>query len=171
MEDWEWTKGENLVGQVITYTSSYKVITPKSSKLGWMLVCELIDILHHEWNHKAISWFLCLVNLPTIKEILLSRTKNVRFTVRSAYWVFGSWKSQSEGESSGNQRRQEFLESVFGENKIPNKVMDFGWRACRNIITHNSKFSKKTCSGWSKLWMMQWEFGNSSTQYLVLWKS
>lgn len=48
----------------------------------------------------------------------------MRFTVRSAYWVFGSWKSQSEGESSGNQRRQEFLESVFGENKIPNKVMD-----------------------------------------------
>lgn len=54
-EDWGWTKSENLEGQVFTNMSLYKVITPKSPKLEEMLECELIDILHHEWNHEAVS--------------------------------------------------------------------------------------------------------------------
>ena len=131
---------------------SFKIIGPRPPYTTLDLVASLI-------NSETGSWDISLVKenfIPHDVEAILSipisphlpddsqiwtGTLNEKFTVRSAYHVAHKWLAEElnkvdGGSASNSKKMSELWGSIWGL-QCQNRVKQFLWRACKNILPTN----------------------------------
>ena len=126
-------------------SSTFKAVTPCPSGGEELLVASLIDHQRGEWNLEALQQTLMAKDVESILTIALSPTlpdDNIiwaltpsgKFTVKSAYSLALKERTGNDAEESSNSTRmKEFWKFIWRLN-VPNKIRNFTWRACRNIL-------------------------------------
>ena len=132
---------------------TFKVLSPRSQVQVLDRVKKLIDkekgscdadlvnsnFVAHE--AKVILSIPVSTTLPKDSQVW-ARTRNGSFIVRSAYKVAINLIKEGKkqvvlGESSNRSKMKEFWKFIW-KLECPNKVKQFFWKACKNILSTNS---------------------------------
>ena len=125
--------------------STYKVVTPYPSNGVELPVASLINSQRGEWDLEALQRTLMAKDVESILSIALSPTMpddcltwalttSGKFTVKSAYRLaIEVGARHNDAETSNSAGMKEFWKFIW-RLKVPNKVRNFTWRACRNIL-------------------------------------
>ena len=74
--------------------------------------------------------------MPTNK-LVWAATPNGTFTVKSAYWIAMEMKEAEQEGTCGNASQSRLWKTIWLA-EVPNKVKNFVWRACQNILPKKS---------------------------------
>ncbi|XP_075674823.1 uncharacterized protein LOC142644018 [Castanea sativa] len=79
-------------------------------------------------------------------KLVWAATPNGKFMVKSAYWLALDMKRAKNGSTSGPSGQQQLWRSIWSAD-VPNKIKNFAWRACQNILpTKANLFHSKVIS-------------------------
>nr|XP_023883659.1 uncharacterized protein LOC111995948 [Quercus suber] len=130
------------------------VASPKNSLEADAKVCELIDHERKEWNvplvrqifwsHEAdmVLGIPLSTSLPLDKLVWACTVKG-EFTMQSAYHLIMDDSRQGrEGESLDNTEVRQIWRRVWSM-KTPNKIRNFSWRACRDILANKVNLKRR----------------------------
>ena len=114
----------------------------------------LIDHQNEEWNLEALRSILMPFDVESILSIALSPTlpedrfiwaltSSGNFLVKSAYKVALQERSEQLSEESSNATcMKEFWKFIWCL-RVPNKIQNFTWRACRNILPKKANLYRR----------------------------
>ena len=117
-------------------------------------VSALIDVESGAWKTNMIREVFLEHEADSILSIPLSTTlpadrlvwttnANGKFNVKSAYHLARNGGRSGDGESLDPLGMHTFWQRLW-KAKVPNKVRNFGWRACQNILpTKTNLFHRK----------------------------
>ncbi|XP_065615736.1 uncharacterized protein LOC136061642 [Quercus suber] len=127
---------------------SFMVVSPKTPLESEMVAC-LIDKETGSWDidkvkgvflpHEAEAILGMTISSRPVKDsVIWAWTTNGNFSMKGAYWVAQKWlKDQNhkadKGSTSDNTRMRSLWRLVWSLN-CPNKMKQFMWRSCRNIL-------------------------------------
>ena len=125
-------------------SSTYGVVTPWPNSGADQPVAMLIDYQRGEWDLEALQRTLMTKDVESVLSIALSPTlpedcliwaltNSGKFMVKSAYRLALNEKDGHGSEESSNPCMKEFWKFVWRLD-VPNKIRNFTWRACRNIL-------------------------------------
>ena len=138
----------------IQQPSTYKVVTPESTSLQVVRVCDLIDGTRKEWKEDLIHQCFLPQDVEAILSIPLSAyggrdrmiwaaTKNGKFTVRSAYKLAQAIQSDGNTPESFDPSALKQTWRRLWDLNVPNKFKHFAWKACKNILATKENLKKR----------------------------
>ena len=138
--------------------NTFKVVSPRCHIQGLDRVEQLIDKELGLWDAALVkSTFLLhdaevILSIPisptlTEDSLVWAWTKNGTFTVRSAYGVASNLlkegkKKEESGSTSDRTTMKEFWKFLW-QLDCPNKVKQFLWKACKNILPTNHRLASR----------------------------
>ena len=157
---WQVGNGENICiwkEKWIPNPSTYQVISPRTLLPEDATVNVLIDADHGTWRSDLVRELFLNFEADIILSIPLSTcmprdklvwaaTPNGKFTMKSAYWLALVMKRAENESTSGPSGQQQLWRSIWSVD-VPNKIKNFSWRACQNILpTKANLFQRKVIS-------------------------
>ena len=126
-------------------SSTYQVVTPCLEAGSEVMVNTLFDHQNGEWNLEALRNILMPFDVESILSIALSPTlledrfiwaltSFGKFSVKSAYKVALQERSEQLSEESSNAMCMKEFWKFIWRLRVPNKIRNFTWQACRNIL-------------------------------------
>ena len=126
-------------------SSTYQVVTPCPEASSNVMVSTQIDHQIGEWNLEALRSTLMPFDVESILSIALSPTlpedrfiwaltSSGKFSVKSAYKVALQERSEQLSEESSNTTCMKEFWKFIWRLRVPNKIQNFTWQACRNIL-------------------------------------
>lgn len=126
-----------------TSLTTYQIVLPPKILPNDAKVCAIIDADNGEWKAHLIRDIFLEHEVDSILSIPLSTTlledkllwtavANGKFSVKSAYHLARKG-SRNGGESSNPLGMRRFWK-IIQQARVPNKVRNFGQRACQNIF-------------------------------------
>ena len=127
--------------------STYRVESPRILLLE--ALDTLIDSNHGLWRADLVRELFLNFEAENILSIPLSTrmpldklvwaaTPNGTFTVKSAYWIVVVMKEAEQEGTSGNASKSRLWKTIWLA-EVPNKIINFVWRACQNIRREGNK--------------------------------
>ena len=150
---WSIGNGESvqiLKDKWIPKPNTYKITTPINPLLYNEKVSTLIDKEKAVWKSERINSIFLPHDVDSILSIPLSfaspvdhrvwsATANGVFSVHSAYRICHKQLTKVEvGECSSNTRMTSLQKSIW-QLRCPNKIKNFIWRACKDILPTKTK--------------------------------
>ena len=77
-----------------------------------------------------------------LDELVWAATPNGAFTVKSAYWIAMEMKEAEQEGTSGNAVQSQIWKTIWLA-EVPNKIKNFVWQACQNILPTKSNLFRQ----------------------------
>ena len=134
-------------------SSTYRVISPRTLLPIDATVDILIDAERGTWRTDLVRELFVNFEAENILSIPLSiclprdklvwaATPNGFFTVKSAHWIaMAAAGTEQEGTLGASGQKQ--LWKTIWSAEVPNKIKNFVWRACQNIIPTKSNLCRR----------------------------
>lgn len=134
--------------------TTFRIFSPQRILPMEEKVSALIDVESGAWKTNMIREVFLEHEADSILSIPLSTTlladrlvwianANGKFNVKSAYHLARNGGRSDDGERSDPSGMHRFWQRLW-KAKVPNKVRNFGWRACQNILpTKMNLFHRK----------------------------
>ena len=97
----------------------------------------LIDSDHGLWRAEDIL-SIPLSTRMSPDKLVWAATPNSTFTVKSAYWIAMEMKEAEQEGTCGNASQSRLWKTIWLA-EVPNKIINFVWRACQNIRREGNK--------------------------------
>ena len=154
-----WSIGNGQSVQVwkdkwIPKLDTFKITTPINPLLYYENVSTIIDKERAVWKSELINSIFLPHDAESILAIPLSSASPVDqrvwstiangvFSIRSAYWISHKQLTKVEvGECSSNTRTTSLWKLVW-QLCCPNKIKNFIWRACKDILPTKTKLKDR----------------------------
>ena len=127
----------------------YRVISPtrvlhreaKVSELGaWKE-----ELLHEVFLPHQVEEIMSIPQsaIPQTDKRIWVATNNGKFTVSSAYRLIRGDEERGTTESVSNDLKMKLIWKKIWRMKTPNKIQNFSWRACRNILATKDNLRRR----------------------------
>ena len=150
---WSIGNGESVLiwqDKWIPKPDTYKITTPINPLFSNEKVSTLIDTEQAVWKSDRINSIFLPHDAESILSIPLSATSpvdhrvwsptaNGLFSVRSAYWICHKKLAKLDVGECSNSTKMISLWKLVWQLRCPNKIKNFIWRACKDILPTKTK--------------------------------